>query len=166
MLAQESKLFTIFDGLTPEEAHSILERCETVKIKKGERAFEAGEPAEALFLVRSGRIEVRFKVVYLNATMDAPLDYVGAGDAFGWSALIPPHTYTLSAIATEDSELLRIKRSDLQECCERNPRVGYGVMKNIARMLGHRYEIARQGLLKGIQKDLEKKENRTLWRAD
>lgn len=166
MLVDGSKKFAILEGLTPEESGTILQRCETMNVKKGEKVIEAGASADALFLVRSGRIEVRFKVVRLNVPIEVPLDIVGPGDMCGWSALIPPHTYTLSASATEDSELLRIKRTDLQDCCEGNTRLGYIVMKNIARILGHRYEIARQALIKEIQRDLEKKENRTLWRAD
>lgn len=116
--------------------------------------------------MRSVRIEVRFNVVCFNALVEVPLDIIGAGEVCGWSALIPPHTYTLTAYATQDSELLRIKRTDLQDCCEANPRLGYIVMKNLARFLGHRYELTRQGMIKGIQRDLEKKENRALWRAD
>ena len=166
MIADQLTRFAILEGLTSEEAGTILQRCETVHVKQGEKVVEAGESADYLFLVRSGRIEARFKVVCFNALVEIPLDIIGAGEVCGSSALIPPHIYTLTAYATQDSELLRIKRADLQDCCEANTRLGYIVMKNLARLLGHRYEVARQGLIKGVQRDLEKRENRTLWRAD
>jgi CRP-like cAMP-binding protein len=166
MIVHEPTPYTILEGLTPEESGIILRLSTTINVKQGEKVFEAGAPAEALYLVRSGKIEVRFNVVRLNASIEVPLDIIGTGDVCGWSALIPPQTYTLTAYATEDSELLRIKQADLQVCCEANTRLGYIVMRNIARLLGHRYELARQGLIKGIQRDLEKKENRSLWRAD
>ncbi len=158
--------FAILEDLTPEESDTILRRCEAINVKKGEKVIAAGESADALFLVRSGRIEVRFPVMYLNALVEVPMDVIGEGDVCGWSVLVPPHTYTLTAYATQDSELIKIKRTDLQDCCEANMRLGYIVMKNITRILGRRYEIARQGLIRGVQKDLEKKDNKTLWRAD
>jgi CRP/FNR family transcriptional regulator, cyclic AMP receptor protein len=166
MTVDELTRFAIFEGLTPEESATILRCCKVTSVKKGEKVLEAGESASSLFLVRSGRIEVRFKVVCLNASLDVPLDIIRAGEVCGWSALIPPHRYTLSAYATEDSELLQIQRTDLQEYCEANTRVGYMVMKNIARTLGDRYENALQMLIGGIQKDLKKKENKTLWKTD
>jgi hypothetical protein len=80
--------------------------------------------------------------------------------------LIPPNIYTLTAYATEDAELLQIKQSDLQACCEANTRLGYIVMKNIARIVGERYEVARQILAGEIQNSWKKKENKNLWKSD
>jgi signal-transduction protein with cAMP-binding, CBS, and nucleotidyltransferase domain len=166
MMVEGLQRFTILEGLTPEESETILQRCQITTVKKGEKVIKAGESAYSLFLVRSGRIELRFQVVYFNAAVEVPLDIIRAGGVCGWSALIPPNSYTLTAYATEDSELLQIQQSDLQACCEANTRLGYLVMKNIARIVGERYEIARQILTGEIQRNLEKKENKKLWKSD
>lgn len=160
------KLFTILEGLTSEESDAILQRCEVTTVKKGEKVIEAGERAHSLFLVRFGRIELRFKVLCHHALIEVPLDITGSGEVFGWSILIPPHDYTLTGYATEPSELLRIRQTDLQDCCEANPRLGYIVMKNIAQIVVERYEIAWKMLQGEIQQDLRKKENKTLWKTD
>jgi CRP-like cAMP-binding protein len=164
MMIEGLQRFTILEGLAPEESDTILQRCQITTVRKGEKVFEAGGSAYSLFLVRSGRIELRVKLVYLNASVEVPMDIIRAGGVCGWSALIPPHSYTLSACATEDSELLRIKQTDLQACCEANTRLGYIVMKNIARIVGERYEIARQMLTGEIQSGLKKKENKEIWK--
>ena len=150
--------------MSPESTDTILQRCQISTVKKGEKIIEAGDSAYSLFLVRSGRIELRFKVVYFNASVEVPLDIVGPGEVCGWSALFPPNSYTLTAYATEESELLQIKQTDLQACCDTNTRLGYIVMKNIARIISDRYEIARQMLAGEIQRNLEKKENKQLWK--
>ena len=165
MDADERERFAFLEGLTPEESHTILQRCQIARVKKGEKIFRAGESADSLYLVRSGQIELRFPVVYYSGTVEIPLDMIRAGEVCGWSALIPPHSYTLMGCATEDSELLQFKRTDLQDACESSPRLGYLVMKNVARIIGERYELTRRMLIAGIETDLKKKENKQLWQS-
>ena len=166
MMIDGLERFAILEGLTPEESDTIVQRCEVTTVKKGEKLFEAGKYAHSLFLVRSGSVELRFKVVCFDGLIEIPLERIGAGNVCGWSAMIPPHSYTLTAYATEDSEVLQLKRTDLQDICEANTRLGYIVMKNIARIIGERYELTARILIGEIQRDLQKKENKALWMAD
>ncbi len=148
----------IFEGLTRDQLHTVGERCEITTVKRGETVFRAGEPAQYLLFVRSGQVELRFQVVYAGTTDEYPLDTVTANGACGWSAMIPPHKYTLTAYAAEDSELLRIKQTDLQYCCDADPRMGSVVMGNIARTIGARYELARKTLVREIQNNLKQRD--------
>ncbi len=150
--------FPIFEGLTPEQLNVLGQRCEIMTVKQDETIFKAGDPATHLVFVRSGRVELRFQVEYAGATDELPLDTVGAYGACGWSAMIPPHRYTLTAHAVEDSELLRIKQSDLQECCDADVRLGFIVMKNIARIVGERYEFARRILVSEIKTNVRQRD--------
>jgi CRP-like cAMP-binding protein len=148
----------IFEGLTRDQLHTVGERCEIITVKRDETLFSAGEPAEHLFFVRSGRVELRFQVVYAGTPDEYPLDTVRANGACGWSAMIPPHKYTLTACVVEDSELLRIKQTDLQYCCDADPRMGSVVMGNIARTIGARYEHARKILVEEIKNNLRQRD--------
>lgn len=47
---------------------------------------------------------------------------------------------------------------DLLNCCEANTRLGYIVMKNIARIIGERYERARHTLVGEVQSGLRQKD--------
>jgi len=148
----------IFEGLTPEESETIGRLCKLTNVKKDETVFTAGASAHSLFFLRSGEVELRFQARFYSSTVEIPMDRVEPGEVCGWSAMIPPHRYTLSAYATEDSELVQIEQTDLQECCEANIRLGYVVMKNIGRIAGERYERARQMLMREIQHGLEEKD--------
>jgi CRP-like cAMP-binding protein len=148
----------IFKGLTGDQLRTIGERCQVISAKQGETVFRAGEPAEYLLFVRSGRVELRFQVVYAGSPSEYPLDTVAAGEACGWSAMIPPHKYTLTACAVEDSELLRIKQTDLRYCCDADPQLGSVVMGNIARIVGRRYERAQRILVGEIQNNLRQRD--------
>lgn len=163
---ESSNQVAIFEGLAAQDSDAILQRGETITVKKGTRVIEAGQPAAALLLVRSGKIELRFNVVYYNGSIEVPLEILGAGGVLGWSALIPPHNYTLTGYATEDSELLQLQGSALQDYCEAHPRVGFTVMSNVARIVSERYETARKLLIGEIQRDLKKREDHSLWKSD
>ena len=150
--------FPIFAGLTSAELDRVAQHCSNVRIERGEHLFKAGEAASALFVVRAGRIELHFDVVCYGATDLFVLDVKSAGDVCGWSALIPPHVFTLGAHAAEASELIRIDRTGLFACCEADTHLGYQVMKNIAGIVGERYQRTRQMLAGEIQNSLRQKD--------
>ncbi len=155
MIAEKLERFAIFEGLTPEETDMIAQRCQIITVRQGEKVFEAGKDAHSLFLVCSGLIELRFKLMYFNGLVELPFESIGAGKECGWSAMVPPYIYSLTACATEDSELFQIKQTDLQDLCETNARLGYVVMKNIAQIVVERYEITWK-MLQGQNKALLK----------
>ncbi len=154
----DEREFAVFKGLTPEELDLIVQRGEVTRVKSGEQIFKAGEPARFLFVVLSGKIELRFKAVYYLTTVEIPLETVAAGGACGWSAIVPPYIYTLSGHATEDSELLQIRQTDLREFCEANPQLGNIVLTNIAQVIGARYELVLKALVREIQHGLKEKD--------
>ncbi len=166
MIVEGVERFALLEGLTPEESDAIVRRSTVTSVKKGAKVFEAGEDASALFLVRSGKIELRFKMEYLNGLLEVPLETIEEGGVCGWSAMIPTHTYTLTARATEDAVLLRIHKTDLRNLGETNPRLGYIVMKNVARIIGERYELFHRMLIGEIQRDLKRKQSKALWKDE
>lgn len=149
--------FAVFHELKDEELHAILGLCKNVKVEQGTRIFEREEPARSLFLTQSGRIELRFSIVCFNEMVELTLDRLGAGDIFGWSAIVAPHQYTLSAYAVEDCDLLEIEQADMLRLCEENPRLGFQFMKNIAQIIGQRYDITRQMLVGEIQHNFKQR---------
>lgn len=150
--------FSIFQDLAPEQLEAVAALCQGARARKGEQIFAVGDPARSLYLVGAGQIELRFAVHYANAPVEIVLDRKTSGDIFGWSALIPPHRYTLSAHAAEDSDLWRIEQADLLNLCEANSRLGFLIMKNIARVIGERFELAEQMLIREIRHGLQRQD--------
>ena len=56
----------------------------------------------------------------------------------GWSALVEPYMYTLSAIALADCRLVSLQASAVRDMMERNPEIGYTIMKRLAKSIGAR----------------------------
>ena len=151
----------IFEGLGEDELQKIMKICQIAKFNHGEKIFEIGEPAEHLFIVKEGEIELRFQVTYQNISTGICLERKVRGEPLGWSALTEPYKYTLSAFAITDSELLQMSHKELKELCEENSHLGYVLMSNIARLIAKRFISTQQRLIHEIKQALERKDSLT-----
>jgi CRP-like cAMP-binding protein len=154
-LLREARLFK---ECTSEELEDIATICHKIAFKNGEYVFSANTPAEFLYLVQDGAIDLRFLVTHYSASKEMTIDRKFKGDAFGWSALTEPHVYTLSALAAKDTELLRIGEKDMMRLCKENSHLGYVLMKTIAQIIGERFDLVQKLLIDVIQKSLSEKE--------
>ena len=154
-ILKESRLF---NKCTAQELHEIVTICHTISIKSGEIIFNAKSPAEYLYIVNAGAVEIHFTVKYYNASQKITLEQKNRGDIFGWSALTNPHIYTLSAIAVQNSELIRLDSKDIKELCKANDHLGYVVMNSIAEIIGERFQIVQKMMIEEVQQNLKQKE--------
>ena len=145
-------------GCTEAELQEIAEICERITFKNRERVFEAQRPAEYLYIVGKGLIDLRFSVTHYLASAEITLDQIGNGEIFGWSTFAYPYLYTVSAIAVRDSQLLKIKQTNLNQICTTNSHLGYGIMSKIAQTIGERFALVQKILVNEVQHGLSEKE--------
>ena len=129
-----------FGGLTAGDLRQISEISRMVTLEKGARIFSRGDSAKNLYAVRSGKVHLRSRVSILLADEEVVVEKISPGDIFGWSALIEPHRFTLSAYCDQDSELIRIGGKHVISMCAKRPHVGYILMRNLARIIGSRLD--------------------------
>jgi hypothetical protein len=78
-----------------------------------------------------------------------------SGQSLGWSALVPPHRFTLEASAAVDSEVLALPRDALYEHFAVCPAVGCAVMQNVSAVVGHRLHVMQAMWLREVQRVVE-----------
>jgi CRP-like cAMP-binding protein len=82
-----------------------------VILRKGELAYAQGDPADAIFYVRSGRLRI---TVTSNKGKEATISLVGDGDFFGEDSIASGHIVRLSAAtAMTACTLLRIAKTEM-----------------------------------------------------
>ena len=82
-----------------------------IKLRKGELAYAQGDPADALFFVKKGRLRV---TVNSSNGKEATLALVGAGEFVGESCMVSAHPLRLStATAMDECALLRISKAEM-----------------------------------------------------
>ncbi len=131
----------VCEGMDVHQLDKILSCCRTKTYSPGERVFAEGGGAEDLCFVVKGRVDLRFDLPGRSTSKETTISTVSRGGMFGWSALVPPHRYTLSSYCSGDKNctLLCLKRDELTALFEDDPRLGYLFMRNLARVIGQRF---------------------------
>jgi len=146
----------LLKDLTAEEAQLILALGTRIAVPSGAFLFRLGDPAERLFLIERGRIRLTLPMQVRGRQEDVVVEERASGQTVGWSALIPPHKFTLAATAPLETEVIALPREKLRKLFAANPAVGYKVTLNLAVVIGHRLQLFQAMWLRGMQRMVEK----------
>jgi CRP/FNR family transcriptional regulator, cyclic AMP receptor protein len=128
MLA-EVPFFALLDD---QERATLAERLDLVTAPAGKVLYNAGDPGDSLYVVRSGEVELSFK----NDTGDKiVLETARAGDFFGETSLMDGGPRTASAVVTVDLEALVVDRGDLDEFFRLRPAAALDLLAASGRRL-------------------------------
>ncbi len=145
----------LLQGLGPEEARAVLALGVPRTLTAGAVLFRLGDAADRMYLVTRGRIALTLPMQVLGRTEDVLVEERLAGEAIGWSALIPPHRFTLKASAPLETEVLAFARAALLEHFATRPAIGYAVTRNVAAVMGHRLQVLQAMWLRQMQHMVE-----------
>ncbi len=149
---------SVFKECTPQELEAIANICERMDVKNDDCIFEAESPAEHLYMLVDGAVDLRFKLTCFHSAKEITLERIFDGEIFGWSSLTGPHVYTLSASTMQASQLLRLNAQDLRRLCKDNDHLGYVLMHNLAEIIGERLASMQRMLINVIQENLKDRE--------
>jgi len=149
-LIQQSKIIELlsrtelFMGLSDENLINVesLPSCVVRSYSAGDYVFAKGEVADDLMVIVQGRVNIVSETTPSESNTDKAqlaqkrVERITKGGTLGISALIPPSKRGLSAIADTEAEVLSINAKELMELFEREPRIGYEVLKSLVRVLG------------------------------
>ena len=96
----------VFAGLQDDSYIRLADASRIVTIEKGSFLFHQHDPADALYIVKSGELVVVLSNVDGREMI---IDELSVGDCFGEVALLASGTRTAGAQARENSEVLEIK---------------------------------------------------------
>ncbi|MBI5485733.1 MAG: cyclic nucleotide-binding domain-containing protein [Deltaproteobacteria bacterium] len=145
----------LFRGLSASQIAPFRPLGRPVRLSRGSSLFQLGDDALTLYIVRSGRIAFTMPIDVQGTPQDALVDEKGPGSVVGWSALAPPHRYTLSAHALEDSELTSFLGTELRAQIVLDPAAGIVVLLNLVELLGHRAQQTQAMWLRELQRTLD-----------
>lgn len=145
----------LFDGLSESQVERLSGIARPRSLRKEEYLFLLGDSADRLHIVLSGKVDLCFPLTLGQTLTDVPVESKSAGEALGWSALVKPYRFTLSARAAEPSNLAAILRKDLEEAFEADPGIGYALTKRIAEVIGRRLLKMQALWAREVQKAVE-----------
>ncbi len=125
----------LFLPLSEDDRGTLAAIAIPMTYQAGEVIFVENEEAYALCLLLDGRVGLQMD---LGNGRNIMVSTVDPGEIFAWSGLVPPHQFTATARAIEDSEVVIFKAEDLRALIEKNPAFGYTLMLRIASLIGER----------------------------
>jgi CRP/FNR family cyclic AMP-dependent transcriptional regulator len=100
------------EGKPPFDPRLFLARVEAGKTRTGLRrrqvVFSQGDPADAVFYIEKGKIELR---VLSQQGKEAILATLGVGDFFGEGCLAGQPLQMATAVAAMESSVMRVEKS-------------------------------------------------------
>jgi CRP-like cAMP-binding protein len=130
-----------FQSLSDDELSAISKLTNEKQYVFGDRLFKDGDPATHLWVVKEGIIDLRFDLPGRETSEESTLSSIGENKIIGWSSLVPPYKYKLSAYcASARCKVLVIEREILREFLNSHPKTGYQVMAAMLRVVGRRFQ--------------------------
>jgi NTE family protein len=118
-----------FRDLSPEEQASLEKRLTRFTIARGDTLIRQGEDSDALYLVVSGRFEVRLD------GREEPVAEIGPGRPIGEIAFFTGCPRTANVVAERDSLVLKLTRRDFDDLAQRIPGTWRTITTTLARRL-------------------------------
>ncbi len=120
-----------FESLPEEALDRVVAMTREARVEAGEYVLRAGDPGDALFVVRSGGVDLLSEHPEVQV---AGVAHCGVAGFFGEAALWGPLSHTTSARATEATTLLRMDGESLGRLlAERD--LALGVLASVSKAL-------------------------------
>lgn len=143
-----------FKDLTNDQLVAIQEFCILEEFDRGSILFKEGDPAKNMWVVTSGKVDLRFELPGNKPTTDeTTISTLEAEDdekrTLGWSCFVPPYKMMLSAYCvTRTCSVIKIAKEDLIALFESDPLMGYRVMSYLVQVVGFRFQQFQEELAK------------------
>lgn len=122
--------FPLFAGLPEGVIRAIAFMSEEITVNAGEWLFHEGQRADAMYVILSGTVDLKMAINAERIDL-ADLERLTDGDLIGWSSLVEPRVYTLSAIAVTDVHLVKLDADGINDLLDQNPEAGYTLIRRL-----------------------------------
>ncbi len=120
----------LFAGLTDKERATLRSVATLRRCKEGERIIEQGKPLSRMFIVIEGQAEVR-----VNGKLVATLPEQSLVGEVEFLDILPA---SADVVILKETNLIELNNAALTGLMKKQPRLGYVLMSEIARIEGQR----------------------------
>ena len=136
----------LFKGVPPEAFAPVKGLCKTREYNLGEAIFEEDQPAEEVYILKSGKVDLSFTLPQQAQSTHIRITEIHPGEVFGWSALGGAKAWTASASAIHDSVVYCVPAAALKQLMDADPSLGYPVMERMLQLVAGRLRDTRHQL--------------------
>ena len=123
---------SMFSSLAADDVRELASLCRQVSREDQHLVFRQGDPPDAMYLIREGKVEIS---VWTEDNEELVLAVLGDAAFFGELALFDGSPRTATAKAAGHVDLIEIRKDDLFAFLRRNPEAALSMMSEISRRL-------------------------------
>lgn len=123
---------SMFSSLAADDVRELASLCRQVSREDQHLVFRQGDPPDAMYLIREGKVGIS---VWTEDNEELVLAVLGDADFFGELALFDGSFRTATAKAVGHVDLIEIRKDDLFAFLRRNPDAALSMMSEISRRL-------------------------------
>jgi CRP/FNR family transcriptional regulator, cyclic AMP receptor protein len=143
-MATRVALHPFLAGMNHAQLTRLTDCALPVHFHKGQIIFREGELANRFYVIERGKVDLESSG---GAGDPVVIDTIGSGNLLGWSWMFPPYVWRFTARAVEPTTAIFFYGTILREYCERDPSLGYELLKRMAPVMIRRMQGARQKML-------------------
>jgi len=139
----------VFKGLIDSQLAAIANHYREIEYRQNSKLFSEGDDATCLWVVKEGRVDLRFDLPDRPTSTKNTISSLSEHMSFGWSSLVAPHKYKLSAYcAAKTCKVIQIEGEALVGLFKQDSKTGYVVMSNLVEVIGQRFRQLQDSALK------------------
>jgi CRP-like cAMP-binding protein len=127
-----------FSHLTDADIERVAKIAVVGEVKAGEMVDQQGEPATKFYILVSGRLGVVLELDFGVRKKHYMVTSLGPGQMFAYSGLVGNPHYTAGSRAMTNSTFLEFDVAKLEKEFDEDPRLGYVMMRMVARTIASR----------------------------
>jgi CRP-like cAMP-binding protein len=138
--------YPFFGPLSAAQLKSIAMIADEDSVQQGQELFEECQPANQLYLLIDGSIDLSYKSeeeYHPKKTKVFSVGEINPEEVFGISALIEPYEFNATAVASQDSRVVKIDAEQLRELISEDNQLGYILMHQISKTAMERLAYTR-----------------------
>jgi CRP/FNR family cyclic AMP-dependent transcriptional regulator len=119
----------LFEGLKDEDLEAIAKVTITRSYSKDQVIILAEEEGDSLFIIETGQVKV---CIVSEDGREVILSMLGEGAVFGELSLLDGKPRSANVIATHDTDLYTVRRSDFLQLIYKVPQIAVGMLAELA----------------------------------
>jgi CRP/FNR family cyclic AMP-dependent transcriptional regulator len=130
-------------GMADRHVAVLARACHLTVVRQGHRFFAEGDPANRLWLIRSGHVALDLHPPGRQLIVET----LGKGDLLGLSWLVPPYEWQFGATAVMETIAFELDAATVRASCDADPGLGYELLRRVMSAASSRLQAARIRML-------------------
>jgi CRP/FNR family cyclic AMP-dependent transcriptional regulator len=138
--------YPFFGSLADNQLKAVAMIAQEDSEEEGTTLFEENQPAEALFLLLEGSVDLYYiseEEYHPKGRKEFWVGEVNPGEIYAISGLIEPYIYTATARASKPIRFVRIGAAELRALLDLDCKMGYNFMRQLAKLAIERLNVTR-----------------------